>query len=337
MLNTFLIVAAISAILYLTIASGLILSQQPKAMKADSETLDFSHLGQNAHAASGDAPALRTYKARDGGELGYRFWPATREGAPLLILLHGSGWHGGAYVAMAEAIAGDGRIAVALPDLRGHGVEPERRGDLDYIGQFEDDLADLIGHLRQAGQPIVLAGHSSGGGLVVRYAGGAHGNDLGGAVLIAPFLQYDAPTTRPNSGGWANVATRRIVGLAMLNNVGITALNSLPVISFNFPDRVLEGPLGQTATRQYSYRLNASFSPRRDWKGDLAKLPPFLLVAGKDDEAFRAEAYEAAISEATGKGRYELIDDVGHLDIILSEEVTDIIRDFVLVGMKGSS
>lgn len=48
---------------------------------------------------------------------------------------------------------------VAVPDLRGHGVSPERRGDVDHIGQLEEDLADLIDQLRQGGQTVTLIGH----------------------------------------------------------------------------------------------------------------------------------------------------------------------------------
>ena len=329
-IKTILIFAAVSAAIYFVIALGLVISQRPAIAESNGQTLNFDTVAQNAQLASEGGPKLGTYNARDGSELPFRFWQANSDDAPLVVLLHGSGWHGGGYLALAEAIAGEGEISVALPDLRGHGANPEKRGDINYIGQFEDDIADLFADLRKPGQPIFLAGHSSGGGLVIRYAGNSYGAELDGAVLISPFLQYDAPTTRPNSGGWANVATRRVIGLAMLNNVGVTALNGLPMISFRFPKSVLEGPLGDTATQSYSYRLNTSFSPRRDWEADLSKLPPFLLIAGEKDEAFRAELYEETISEATDKGRYDLLDGGGHLDIIASKKAARSIRDFVL-------
>ena len=47
---------------------------------------------------------------------------------------------------------------------------PERRGDVDYIGQMEDDLAALDRRARRARiKKSSLLGHSSGGGLVVRF------------------------------------------------------------------------------------------------------------------------------------------------------------------------
>ncbi len=329
MLIKILTILIVSALIYLAIALGLIVSQRPEPAEGGQATLDFEGVSGRDPTVP-RPPEQSAYRARDGAQLRYRYWPARDENAPLLVLLHGSGWHGGSYVRLAGSLAADGAIAVAVPDLRGHGAEPERRGDIDYIGQFEDDIFDLFQHLRKPEQPIVLAGHSSGGGLVVRYAGGAYGSGLDGAVLIAPFLQHDAPTTRQDSGGWATVAIRRIIGLAMLNTLGIKALNGLPVIAFNFPEHVLHGPLGETATQRYSYRLNTSFAPRRNWKDDLSHLPPFLLIAGRNDEAFFADRYEATISSLTKRGTYRLIDGVGHLGIVDSDRAADEIRAFVL-------
>ena len=165
------------------------------------------------------------------------------------------------------------------------------------------------------GQKVVMLGHSSGGGLAIRFAGGGHGEKLAGAILLAPFVQYDAPTTRPESGGWARVLTRRLIGLTMLNAVGVRALNALPVIQFRFPASVLDGPLGQTATTAYSYRLNTSFAPRRAWQADIAALPPFLLVVGAQDEAFVAEAFAPTFAAITDRGQYATVDG-GHLAVV---------------------
>ncbi|MCO6188072.1 alpha/beta hydrolase [Rhizobium sp. L1K21] len=317
--------ALISVAIFFVIAFGLILSQ-PASGHISGKTLQFeaTRLGGTA-----DIP-LRYYEAGDGTTLGYRYLPGKSDDVPLLVFVHGSGWHGQGYVQFAEAVHGEGDIAVALPDLRGHGPHPQRRGDVNYIGQLEDDIAELISILRHPGQKLVLGGHSSGGGLVIRYAGGRHGSDLDQAVLIAPFLKYNAPTMRPNSGGWAHALVRRIAGLKMLNMIGISQLNGLTAIEFNFPDSVLQGPLGATATQSYSYRLNESYAPRADYLKDVAALPPFLLIAGRDDEAFQAEAYQPTLSEATEKGRYVLLDKTGHLDVYNKPETAQIIRDFVL-------
>lgn len=295
----------------LLVALGLVASDRPVAdLRAEGGAgLDFTVL------AAAETVPLQGYRARDGATLGYRRWDSAVPGAPLVVALHGSGWHGAQWQGLGAALARAGLADVVAPDLRGHGPAPARRGDIDHIGQFEDDIADLIAAVAAPGQKVVLLGHSSGGGLVVRMAGGDYGGLLDGAVLLAPFLQYDAPTARPESGGWARVMTRRIIGLSMLNMAGIHLLDHLPVIQFRFPDRVLEGPQGATATRAYSWRLNQSFAPRRNWQADVAALPEFLLIAGQRDEAFHAERYQPTLAPLNPRGSYALVD-AGHLDVV---------------------
>ena len=199
------------------------------------------------------------------------------------------------------------------------GSEPARRGDINYIGQLEDDMADFIDLARQSSgaAQVVLGGHSSGGGFVVRFAGGAYADKADGFVLMAPFLKYNAPTTRPNSGGWAHPATGRIIGLSILNVFGVTAFNGLPVISFAMPEAVLNGPYGKTVTTQYSYRMNTGFAPRADYQADLANISkPLLVMAGTADAAFIAEKYEAVISAETDKGTYAVFDGISHIGVV---------------------
>ena len=68
---------------------------------------------------------------------------------------------------------------------------------------------------------LIVGGHSSGGGLAIRFAGSQYGHKANAYLLLAPFLKYNAPTTQSDSGGWAKPYTGRIIGLAMLNSIGI--------------------------------------------------------------------------------------------------------------------
>jgi len=299
---TLLRAALIGGAAYLLIAGGLILSQRPGQTAAGNGLRFPERQGEIA------APAPERYTARDGVELAYRRF-AGPEGAPLLVLIHGSGAHGLYYAGLARAVSA--HATVLLPDLRGHGASRATAADVTHIGQLEEDIADLAHAHLQPGQSFVIAGHSSGGGLAVRYAGGEEHPRPDGAVLLAPFLKYHAPTTRENSGGWAQPLTRRIIGLTMLNAVGIRALNGLTAIEFNVP-QALQGEL----TGAYSYRLNASFAPRADYLADIAALPEFLLIAGDADEAFRADRYQAVMAPVNPAGSYHLIPAVSHLGVI---------------------
>jgi alpha-beta hydrolase superfamily lysophospholipase len=304
------------------IALGLIASQGPGQVDG-SGGLDFNKQLERGLA---DPLPVAPVSMRDGFPLQVRHLDGP-EGAPLLVMVHGSGWQGAQFDSLARELSAQAEVLV--PDLRGHGAQPGRRGDVDYIGQFEDDLADLIAAYRKPDQKVILLGHSSGGGLVVRMAGGTHGALLDGAVLLAPFLKYNVPTTRANSGGWATPLTRRIIGLTMLNAVKIPVLNHLTVIQFAMPQTVLDGPLGHTATTAYSYRLNTSYAPRSDYTADIAALPPFLLAVGDQDEAFVAEGYQPLMSAHTDQGRYALIPGAAHLDMVDDPQTLTEIQGFL--------
>jgi pimeloyl-ACP methyl ester carboxylesterase len=308
-------------LVYLGIAVGLILSQWP-IDKITGAGLDFERL--NAQKSL-QAVETQSYVARDGARMAVR----VHEGVgPLVVLIHGSGAFGAAYDWMAAEVAARG-ARVLVPDLRGHGAAADPRGDIAYIGQFEDDLADFIAAFRKPEEQLILAGHSSGGGLVIRYAGGAYGHDLDGAILLAPFLHHAAPTMRENAGGWTRVLVRRTIGLVMLNTVGIEFFNGLTIVQFNLP----EGSQAENMTGAYSFRLNTSYAPRSAYLDDVAGLPPFLLVVGRDDEAFQADAFEPTMLGATDRGQYHILDGVSHLDVFLQDRTVDLIDGF-LDGMR---
>ncbi|MDQ7071415.1 MAG: alpha/beta fold hydrolase [Rhodobacterales bacterium] len=323
-------IIAISVVIPMVIAVGLVLSQTPVTLTGKGG-LDFSEVGERRTVNI--LPRL-SVPMRDGVNLGVSHVAALSPDAPLLILIHGSGWHGMQFNQLASDLSDTAEILI--PDLRGHGENPVRRGDVDYIGQLEDDIADLVRARAKPGQKVILGGHSSGGGLVVRFAGGANGDLIDGAVLLAPFLKYNAPTTRQSSGGWARVLTRRLIGLSMLNMAGIKALNHLTVIQFQMPKNVLDGPLGHTATTAYSYRMNTSFAPRNDYLADIAKLPDFLLVTGTNDEAFFADQYQPLMSENTGNGQYHLVEGVSHLGIVDAPETQVQMRAFINGIIRGN-
>ncbi len=325
MIIKILITISISVAVYLVIALVMIASQRPADLP-ERDGLDFSKAMASLYEEPAGAGFERArFKARDGREL--TFTHVRTDGAealPLVVMLHGSGWYGGQFDALAWALRDVAEVKALT--LRGHGAARGQRGDIAYIGQFEDDIADLIGETERK---VILLGHSSGGGLAVRFAGGAHGHLADGVILLAPFLKYNAPTTKPNSGGWAFALTRRIIGLSMLNAVGIQALDGLTAIQFNMPAAVLDGPMGGFATTAYSWRLNQSYAPRADYLADVAKLPRFLLIAGADDEAFDATGYAPLMSGVSDKGRYEVVDGAAHLDIVDHARTEALIREYL--------
>jgi len=259
-----------------------------------------------------DPPSLRRYPARDGEQLAYRIYESTSQ--RILIFIHGSSYHGGGYHALATALSLGGAAKVVLPNLRGHYMSGRRRGDLDYIGQYEDDLDDLIKFLRSEGSsgPITLGGHSSGGGLAIRFAGGAHAADVSGYLLLAPIIPRSPAVRGGDAGGWAILHWQRIYGLIALNAIGIHGFNGLPIVAFNKPAKFWDG----TETLSYSYRLNASYHPRRNYDADIRALPErtFVLV-GANDQAVDPEALRRLFAADAPNAKVTIVPDVSHFGI----------------------
>src|ERR1700712_5716986 len=111
-------------------------------------------------------PAVERFQARDGTDLAYRHYSAHAPAAErIAFVVHGSsGSSRGAIHALSSALAARGVQTFAV-DIRGHGASGSR-GDIGYLGQLEDDLADLVGEIRKTNPtaPLTLLGHSSGGG-----------------------------------------------------------------------------------------------------------------------------------------------------------------------------
>jgi non-heme chloroperoxidase len=306
--------------IYFGIATVMIMSGKSRKAHAQRNTLAFQELFVDYQ----DIPPLNTFTARDGRELPYRHYPGPFN--RILILLHGSGWHSQYLMPLARFISGEGLAQVYTPDLRGHGLNPERRGDVDYIGQLEDDLADFIAFVlkNDPGRRVILGGHSSGGGLAIRFAGSRYRYLVDAFMLLSPFLKYNAPTMRPNCGGWARPYIRPIIGLTMLNNVGIRWLNDRPVIDFNMPEEARDG----TETLSYSYRLNASYAPRNYKKDMSAITQPLLVAVGTADDAFFADRFEPVISRFSS-AEVRLLEGVSHMGVITSPAVHPAVREWI--------
>ncbi len=300
--------------LCVTLAVAITLALAIRPAKPDPrQTLDFT---STLDASTANGPTPSQFEMRDGTSLDARYFEGQGETVPLLVLIQGSGWYDQQFDALGTRLSEEGLADVLAPDLRGHGPQAKPRGDVAYIGQLEDDLADLIAAVVKPGQRVILAGHSSGGGLVIRFAGGPHGEMLDGAILLAPFVQHDAPTMRTNAGGWSSVSVPRLIGLSILNGFRIRLFNHLEVIRFNFPKAVTSRPRATGATEAYSYRLNTSFAPHRDYGADIAALPPFHLIVGDRDEAFVPDAYGPLFKRFAPDGTYHLVPGVSHLEIV---------------------
>jgi pimeloyl-ACP methyl ester carboxylesterase len=256
-----------------------------------------------------DMPPVSHFPARDGVQLAYRAYPASPN--KIAILIHGVSDSSMGMHAMGKALSKGGITAFAL-DMRGHGGSGVK-GDIRYIGQLEDDLADFVAYLRKTypKAPITLIGHSQGGGFVLRVAGGPNNHLFSRYILTAPFLRYDAPTSRGmGSGGLVKPFIPRIIAIGILNGIGIHWFSGLPVIAFAIPSDAW-------GTKTYSYRLWADFVRNSDYLADFRRSnAPITLLVGKNDEVFIADKYESTLAPVKQYVRIEIIPGLGHMAMV---------------------
>jgi alpha-beta hydrolase superfamily lysophospholipase len=277
------------------------------------KSIDFSSL-----------PEVSRFQARDGTELAYRHYPAHAPATGrIAIVVHGSsGSSRGAIHALSLALATRGVQTYAV-DIRGHGGSGNR-GDITYIGQLEDDMADLVGEIRKTDPtaPLTLIGHSSGGGFALRVAGSPIQNLFTRTVLLAPYLGYDAPSSRPDAGGWASPDIPRFLALSVLRRIGMPWAESLPTIAFAVPPNS-----SRILTATYSYRLMRDFAASRDFRADLAAATrPITIFSGSADELMFSDKYREAVGD---RATIHIIDGVNHMGIVGNPAAVCIIADDV--------
>jgi non-heme chloroperoxidase len=309
----------ISAFVYLTIC--LVLISCSVNIDKSVKNYDYSSVKKNSKAILGKEEWIKT---RNKTEIFSRVYDS--DSKDVLILIHGSGSESRYLANLADSISKANIYTVLTPDMRGHGRNGGKRGDIDFIGQLEDDIEDLIQFSKTnlGAKKIILAGHSSGGGFVLRFIGNPKNTHVDGAILIAPYLGHDAPTTKSNSGGWVKVNMKRIIGLSMLNNIGIKSFNELPVLFFNRPANINDS----LQVPSYSFNMTMNFNPKNH-KKEIKNIDiPCLVLVGRQDESFYPERFPIAFEPARKFVQMEILENTKHLDIVKNQTTFNIIKSW---------
>lgn len=260
-----------------------------------------------------DVPPPLRFKARDGSTLACRAYPAAPE--RVAVVIHGSSGSSRSVHGLAKALQAAG-ITVYAPDVRGHG-ESGRKGDIDYVGQLDDDVVDLLAALESppSGGKRLLIGHSAGGGFVLRVAGGPAGERFDGYLLLAPMVAFDSPTSHLGGDAWAAPSIPRIIALAILSSVGIRWFDHLPVIAFAIAPQDVDA----LRTPTYSFRLWANFGSRRDWRADIRGIRrPMIVLIGEKDELFFADQYAPTFHAVRSDIQVEVLPGLDHMGPVTS-------------------
>lgn len=246
-----------------------------------------------------------------------------------IVLIHGVASSAYLYNKTAGLLQEATQAEIYAIDLRGHGQSDGNSGDVDYINQYVDDLADIIKEIRKEkpNGKIIIAGHSMGGGVALRYAMEKQYEQPDGFLLFAPLIGHNSPafsqgqTTTENKAEepFMKIHIERIIGLTMLNEIGNHDYDSLPVLFFNLPEAV---PL-----RKYSYRANKSTTPDDYVAGLKAVDKPMLVLMGSEDEAFSASATKEAVLK-NSNGGIQIIDKTSHNGVRHNAQSFIFIRDW---------
>jgi alpha-beta hydrolase superfamily lysophospholipase len=228
-----------------------------------------------------------------------------------IILIHGVKSKAYLHNKMAGLLQATTKAEVFAIDLRGHGKSDGVDGDVDYINQYADDLADIIKTIRKTKPTgkIIIAGHSMGGGVALNYAMLKSKMEVDGFLLFAPLIGNNSPAipqTAPAKNDTIEPFMQhiaRIIGLKMFNEINNHEHDNLPVLFFNLPENM--------PSRKYTYRANMSMAPEDYKEGLKAVNVPMLVLIGNKDEAFNADAMKKAVIE-NSKGQVQIIEGATH-------------------------
>lgn len=132
------------------------------------------------------------FTTQDGTGIFYRDWGT---GQPV-VFSHGWPLSGDAWAGQMQFLAANGYRVIAH-DRRGHGRSDQPSGG-NVMDRYADDLSELIESLDL--KDIVLVGHSTGGGEVVRYVG-RHGTNRVAAVVTVSAIPPLMLKTNANPDG----------------------------------------------------------------------------------------------------------------------------------------
>ncbi len=314
---------------YLAIAIALIKLQTPLENPGAeiSSNLEFGLL-ENVDTFS--VPRLVAFEGRDHTALAYRRYRSRLETQRKIYLLHDAGWHSTALHDLAQGLAFIGAGEIIVPDMRGHGTSPKRQGDIEYAGQLEDDLEDLIAATSRPGDKIIIGGYGFGGGLALRYGATRLPENIQGYFLLSPFLGLDNPINREDADPWVTAYSLRIAGLKLLNMVGLHFMDGETAVQLAFPLEFIRSKFGFTATENLSWRTFKSLDPSEIAEDAMKAIEaPILVAVAENDELYDIAAYREEFSAFSDAFEYTIVEGTNHISMVYSPKTLSIVQNWL--------
>ena len=298
-----------------------------------------------------ESPPMRMLVAEDGHELAYTDWvPDGWDGSgPMVVLVHGSSAYGELYGALGQGLAVRG-VYARLIDVRGHGRSacpteectnreqprtyiddgsywPGRPGDSLDADQIVRDLHAFVDDLRISWPNawLLVAGHSSGAGVVARYVeqtGMAH---LAGAMQLTPFHHPDQPQNALETwdcGRMAGSGYAR-VDLGAFGD-GRRGNGHRYVLSFHKNDEYVT----TLDTTQYSYNTVLGMAATGPDSFHDAFTKPTLWVAAEHDALLDLDISRQEFSRLANPQAFVEVRNTSHIGVSWSDDVAAVMADF---------
>ena len=227
---------------------------------------------------------LSAFTASDGENLAIQNWPLPH-GMPvrgIVVLVHGLGEHAGRYDYVAEFLNAQG-FAVRGYDHYGHGESAGARGTLSHPTRLLDDLADVVDGVRDRvgpAMPLILLGHSMGGGVAAQFVA-RRMRPVQGLVLSSPALDAGLGVFQKLL---LAVLPRWLPNLQVNNGLNAKYLSHDPaVVQAYLADRMVHKLISPRLGRAILDAGQEALAAAPTWS-----LPTLLLYAG-DDRLVSAE------------------------------------------------
>jgi non-heme chloroperoxidase len=249
-----------------------------------------------------------------------------------IVLIHGFPLSGRAWERQERALLGTGFRVIAY-DRRGFGKSSQPSGGYDY-NTFAADLAALIEALDL--RDVDLAGHSMGGGEIVRYLGNYGSDRVRRAVIISGVPPYLLKTPDTPNGVPQEVFDEITAALRTDRLAYFTEWNK----NFYNLDQTLGTRISEEAVRD-AWNTAAGASPTgtiacvatwyTDFRADLPKIDaPVLVMHGSADRILPIEACGPRTHEGISGSEYVVIDGAPHgLCWTHADEVNEALLSFL--------
>ena len=265
-----------------------------------------------------ELPKPQTLKARDGAPLNYRLYPGRPDRA--VVLVHGSSGTDVSMLKLAQALQAAGATVYAI-SLRGHGGSGTANGDVSYIGQLDDDLADLVKGLGLDKPGDASHAHRL---FLRRRLRVAHRRRQAGRPVQR--LSRDLALHRP--GRADQQAERRRLGRrgGAAHHRAVAARRASACRGSRTCPPSTSPPTprpSNSRTPVYSFRLAASLQLGRDWRGVLSRISaPTEIVVGANDELFNADQFKPMLQPINPRIGVTIVPNETHLGMIADPPAT---------------